>query len=399
MLFFIFIKVFATDSEARLAIGLAPGKAYVKGYEVETTGQKFVTIEKARDFDTIKNSTTRLNIGSSIDVTNIHGQPDLGTVSGQTEAFREVTLLKEATASRGTANVGSSTDLHTIGRAKPRFFEYSSGTAGATSSNTTSVYKLGLFNVDMFTHVVTTGSFTKVTGETLTGGTSGATGIIEDTTVADGLYILSNVKGTFVAGETVTNESGNSATVKANATDRNGVQTYTIADVKQVSQAGSPVFTADTVLSSSAVYTKDDSFKLLSGTITFGNNDTTAVGQNTKFTTELITGDLIQFTDNTGETLTRVVSAITIDTALTISAATASADITTASPIIRRRVRLNNIDQNSLVFKLPANVIKTLKTTDNSGITDTNHKVRRTFVETLIIKWCCNFQSRCKRNF
>ena len=115
------------------------------------------------------------------------------------------------------------------------------------------------------------GKFEK--GETITGATSGATGIIEDTSVAAGLYILSNVKGTFVAGETVTNESGNSATVKANATDRNGVQTYTIADVKQVSQAGSPVFTADTVLSTSAVDTKDDSFKLLSGTITFGNNE------------------------------------------------------------------------------------------------------------------------------
>ena len=110
--------------------------------------------------------------------------PDLGTVSGETEAFKELTLLKEATASRGTANVGSSTTLHTIGRAKPRFFEYKSGTAGATSSNTTSVYKLGLFNVDMFTHIVTTGSFTKVAGETLTGGTSGATGIIEATSVA-----------------------------------------------------------------------------------------------------------------------------------------------------------------------------------------------------------------------
>ena len=389
----------ATDSEARLAIGLSPGKAYVRGFEFDTTSQKFLTIEKARDFDTINNSTTRLNIGSSIDVTNIHGQPDLGTVSGETEAFRELTLLKEKTASRGTANVGSSTDLHTIGRAKPRFFEYSSGTAGATSSNTTSVYKLGLFNVDMFTHVVTTGAFTLAAGETLTGGTSGATGIIEATSVAAGLYILSNVKGTFVAGETVTNESGNTATVKANATDRNGVQTYTIADVKQVSQAGSPVFTADTVLSTSAVDTKDDSFKLLSGTITFGNSDTTAVGQNTKFTTELITGDLIQFTDNTGETLTAIVSAITSDTALTIATATGSADVTTASPIVRRRVRLSNIDQNSLVYKLPADVIKTLKTTDNSGITDTNHKVRRTFVETLDSNGVATFNAGANETF
>ena len=389
----------SAQSEARLAIGLSPGKGYVKGYEVDTTSQKFITIEKAREFDTINNSTTRLNIGSSIDVTNIHGQPDLGTVSGETEAFKELSLLKQATSSRGTANVGSSTTLHTIGRAKPRFFEYSSGTAGATSSNVTSVYKLGLFNVDMFTHIVTTGSFTLKAGETLTGSTSGATGIIEATSVAAGLYILSNVKGTFVAGETVVNESSNSATIAANAAARNSVQTYTIADVKQVSQAGSPNFTADTVLSSSAVDTKDDSFKLLSGTITFGNNDTTAVGQNTKFTSELITGDTIQFTDNTGETLTAVVSQIASDTGLTIATATASADITTASPIIRRRVRLSNIDQNSLVYKLPANVIKTLKTTDNSGLTDTNHKVRRTFVDTLDSNGVATFNAGANETF
>ena len=49
---------------------------------------------------------------------------------------------------------------------------------GGLSDNTISVYKLGLFNIDMFTHVVTTGSFTLKAGEALTGGTSGA-GIIE----------------------------------------------------------------------------------------------------------------------------------------------------------------------------------------------------------------------------
>ena len=70
----------ATASEARLAVGLSPGKAYVKGFEIDTTSQKFVTIEKARDFDTIQNSTTRLDIGNFVNVTNIHGSY-IGTVS------------------------------------------------------------------------------------------------------------------------------------------------------------------------------------------------------------------------------------------------------------------------------------------------------------------------------
>tara|TARA_Y100001938_G_scaffold31252_1_gene42606 strand:+ start:8074 stop:13980 length:5907 start_codon:yes stop_codon:yes gene_type:complete len=387
------------NSEKRLAVGLSPGKAYVKGYEVETTGQKFVTIEKARDFDTIQNSTTRLDIGNSINVTNIHGQPDLGTVSGETEAFKELSLLKKATASRGTANVGSSTTLHTIGRAKPRYFEYVSGTAGATSSNTTSVYKLGLFNVDMFTHIVTTGSFTLKAGEVLTGSTSGATGIIEATSVAAGLYILSNVKGTFQVGEAVVNESSNSATIAANAATRNAIQTYTLNDVKQVSQAGSPVFTADTVLSSSATDTKDDTFKTLTGVMTVANSADAVKGQGTKFTEELITGDLIQFTDNTGETLTAVVDEINSDTTLTLLAAVGGADVTTASPIIRRRTRLNNVDTASLVYKLPEQVIKTLKTTDNAGITDTSHKVRRMFVDTLSSTGVATFSAGANETF
>ena len=39
--------------ETKFALGISPGKAYVKGYEVETIGTTFfVDVDKARDFDT-----------------------------------------------------------------------------------------------------------------------------------------------------------------------------------------------------------------------------------------------------------------------------------------------------------------------------------------------------------
>ena len=376
----------ATNSEARLAIGLSPGKAYVKGYELDTTSQKFLTIEKAREFDTIQNSTTRLDIGSSINVTKIYGLPDLGTVSGETTAFKEIEFFSKATATRGTANSGSGANLNYIGAAHPRYFEYVSGTAGAASGNTTSVYKLGLFNVTMFTHLVTTGSITVRGGEILTGKTSGATAIIDQNSSTTGQFIVANVKGTFVAGEQVydetTTSSGTTATLAADAVARNAVQPYTIANVKQVGQTGTPTFTADTVVSTSATDTTDDSYKILTGSISIAVG-AAVIGQNTRFTTELITGDEITFTDDTGQQLSAFVATITSDTAMTIVTAVATADITTTSPFARKRVRMSNIDQNSLVYKLPSDVIKTLKTTANLGITDTTHKVRRTFVATL----------------
>ena len=375
----------ADESKARLAVGMGAGKAYVKGYGINTVATQYVTIDKARDFDSANNTTTNAPIGNFIQVTNIFGTPDIGFVSGETNAFKKVRLYKSATSSRGTANIGSGASQNLIGVANARFFNYSSGTVGASSSNATSVYDLGLFNISTFTHVATTGSVTIAVGDTLTGGTSGATGVIEKDSDGAGLFILSNVKGTFVAGETVTDESSNSGTVASN-----GVTTFELANTKQVAimsditdDSSTVSFTADTVLTSDSTDPFDASQTTLSGSISVANSATAVKGKGTKFTTELLVGDVIKFNDDTGEALTATVSAIASDTALTIATAVGGADVTTSSPFERRRVKLHKAGDNSLVFKLPNREVKTLKTTDNNALTDTTFTVRRQFVKTL----------------
>ena len=42
----------------KIAIGLSPGKAYVRGYEIGTQGQTFVPLNKARSTDFIQNNPT-----------------------------------------------------------------------------------------------------------------------------------------------------------------------------------------------------------------------------------------------------------------------------------------------------------------------------------------------------
>ena len=416
------------NSEARLAIGLSPGKAYVQGYEIETTGQKFVTIEKARDFDTLQNSTARLAIGNFVDVTNVHGTPDIGTVSGETEAFKELQLFKNANAARGTNLSTTNVDVEQIGRAKPRYFEYKSGTAGATLTNTSSIYKLGLFNVDMFTHIGVTSSVEFDTGETLTGGTSGATGVVEaissntstdpdqfitedgfnlvDETDGDDLIleqsvfttvVLSNVSGSFATLETITDESSNSGVVIADTPERKGVTEFDFAQVKSVGMTGSPNFTADTVLTTTASDEKDESNVTIGGLINIDANSNVVKGNNTEFNSDLKVGDNIVFEDNNGNQQSRFVGAIANDKSLTLTA-TVTVAVTSASTQ-RRRTKLQNINTTSLVYKLPENVIKTLKTTDNAGITDTSHKVRRQFVETLSSSGVATFSAGANETF
>jgi len=215
--------------ETKIAAGLSPGKAYVKGYEIETIGTKFLDVNKARSFDTQNAFNTRFDVGNFVNVTNVYGSPDIGFVSGDVEAFKKVNLFSSATETPGTQNTGTSSGTNVIGRAKSKGFQYVSGTASNNIFGSTTIYKHYLFDINLFTNlnittaedftiastastedekyiIVTTGTsdFTSIGassntvgtvftasgagsgsgtlrpfGEKVTGGTSGATGTLE----------------------------------------------------------------------------------------------------------------------------------------------------------------------------------------------------------------------------
>ena len=447
----------------KLAVGMSPGKAYVKGFEVDKLATQYIDVDKARDFDTESNFNTRFDIGNYVNVTNVYGTPDIGFVSGETEAFKRVNLYKVATNTRGVENAGTGAGLNTIGRAKSKGMEFSSGTASgnlfATNSDREAIYKHFLFDINLFTHLnITTGqAFT--TGEKVSGGTSSATGTVEsistqtaanvtaisiaspgvctatahglkegqqitfdaisaqDQTVlittsdiftvrnpstndfelyrADGttatninqytssgnavhgIVVVSDVNGTFIPGETITGgTSTNTADIQSNRLGFTGVTSYDFPQVKQLGMAGSPTYTSDTAIDSTYGVNK-----ILSGTIDVGSGSNTLTGINTWFTDDLIVGDTITFPNDSGNTETHIVEAIISNTSLIIENTGAAASTKTVAT--RKRSAIRSPEKNVSVFQLPYETIKTLKTTINSGITDTNFKVRRHFVGTL----------------
>ena len=179
-----------TASESKLALGLSQGKAYVKGYEIQKHGTTYVDINKARDFDTASGIVTRVSQLPFVNITQMYGTPDVGFVSGETEAYKKVRLVDTEHATRGTVQVNSDGTVYDIGRAKSRGIEYNSGTAStvfmSTASLTTNTYKHYLFDTVMFAHINCVGAMSGAVtnGDTLTGSSSGATGIIESVTTA-----------------------------------------------------------------------------------------------------------------------------------------------------------------------------------------------------------------------
>jgi len=109
--------------EAKLAVGLEPGKAYVRGYEIETLATTFVDVEKARETDQVINSVIPFTLGNYTLVDNVENFPDVSV-------FEKVDLRD-----------GGST----IGTARVRAFEHHSGTVGSTATQ----YKLYLFDIQM----------------------------------------------------------------------------------------------------------------------------------------------------------------------------------------------------------------------------------------------------------
>ena len=446
-------------SESKIAAGLAPGKAYVRGYEIETIGTRYVDVDKARDFETQNAFPTRFDFGNFVNVTNVYGSPDVGFITGETKAHRNMFLYKEPTSVRGTGNAGSGASIYQIGRAKTKGFEYKSGTAASNIfPNSSSIFKHYLFDITMFTYLNTTSGTAFTVGEKLTGGTSGATATFEDESTistsavssisiaspgvasatahgfregqqikfdaiaaqdqtvvittddvftvrnpsandfelyrADGItptninqytssgnalhgvVVVTGVNGEFSPGETITGKvSSLTATIQSDSVGFKGVRSYDFSAVKQIYQAGTATYTADTSLDTNGENA------IISGFLDIANSSDSVTGVNSKFTTELKIGDSISFTNDSGTTEIKTVEAIISDNILTLDSNVAAQSTKTVAT--RRRAKLQESNKNISIFKLPYDNIKTLKTASNSNITDTSFAVRRQFIVTL----------------
>jgi hypothetical protein len=121
-------------NEAKLAVGLEPGKAYVQGYEIEKVSTEYVAVEKSRDFVQVENAVIPATVGNYVLVTNVNSLPPVDT-------FGEVQLYDRVTSAVGTAPAGATL----LGTARVRLMEWHNGTIGTQTAD----YKLSLFDIKL----------------------------------------------------------------------------------------------------------------------------------------------------------------------------------------------------------------------------------------------------------
>lgn len=111
---------------------VTPGKAYIKGFEVENIRSRYIVGNKAREYANVNNGIISTTIGNYIYVTNVNSVPDFSSPP-------VVNFYNQYNAAKGTNN-GT-----LVGTARAKGLEFYSGTSGTS----TAVYKLWLFDVVM----------------------------------------------------------------------------------------------------------------------------------------------------------------------------------------------------------------------------------------------------------
>jgi len=376
-----------TADNTFLTAEISMGKAYIQGFEIEKISPTYKDIKKARDFETVNAGQTLANIGNFVLVNNLYGSPDISTISGENTAYKTIHLYSDFNSTRGSANdvVGNANDSqpaisNIIGEARCRAIEYSSGTVGQTDAQ----YKLYLWDIKMFTYITLSGTpsptlvANHAQGVRVEGNSSGAVGyVVSDQITTTGTrLVLIKESGIFTSGEKLlvsdSSETGqlveDSDNTDLTVTSVSGSveTTFKFEEVRSffMEDTGSTAaqnFTADTVLLPLARRKSEINNLTLDGTDAGSANADSSSGQ----------GETGDDNANTGGTqLENILLA-----------------------------RLTDANKNNALEKLPKQVIKTLLTTNNSGITDTQYTVRRQFIGTTNASGAVSFTASSNETF
>ena len=269
-------------SEDLMCLKISPGKAYVRGYDVEKISTTIIDVPKPRDTARVDNVNVPFEMGNNIIVNNVSGAPKQKLTIDLLDQF-----------------VGSGT---TIGNARV----YNFSLTDAAYRNNTTNWNLYLYDIQTYTTVGLNTSVTSVelpASSFVKGKSSGASGFAVSAGEASSTINLRQTSGTFSVGEQlIINGIDFPRTIRT-------VTAYSTEDIKSVKQTTtvsglSTNFTANCFL---------ERFRLSNGvsqgTISGGN---TLVSPG-KFFTGVKVGSIIRYQTTTGDESFNRVTAVSAD--------------------------------------------------------------------------------------
>ena len=216
-------------SDDLLSLQISPGKAYVKGYEVETLITVNADLEKPRTTELVEDTTVPFSLGNQLEINRVHGTVPVGFGSTST-----VTLYSQRTATNGVAS-GIPIGVARVYDLKLKNAEY---------SNNSSVFEVSAYDFQTYTYLQLNATLTQSLPAFVEGKNSSASGFLAYDVNNSNQIVLYETVGEFNDGEQLKiNGEDVSRTISA-------VRDYNLGDVKQIVgfTGVTTTFTADTII-------------------------------------------------------------------------------------------------------------------------------------------------------
>ena len=206
-----------TPSDDLALYKLSPGKAYVKGYEIETLNPTFLDVPKPRDTKTLQDQSIIYNTGPTLKINSVFRTPTVGIGSTYVLSLRDQRVGVNSETVQGKE----------IGLARVYDFRLESGTYEvADSDKQKNQWDLSLYDVQSFSEIELNQSITQSVPAHIEGKQSGATAFLVNSVSAGVALTVYEKNGDFITNEQlIINGIDNGRTAI-------GITNYTISDIQ-----------------------------------------------------------------------------------------------------------------------------------------------------------------------
>ena len=344
---------------------ISPGRAFVRGYDIETLNPTFIDAEKPRNTKIIEDQSIIYNTGPTLSLNRVDGSPILGIGNTYVLSLRNARSGSDPKVFAGKE----------IGIARVYDFRLESGSYNSTNGNTNQ-WNISLFDVQTITNITLNQSTTLSTPTFIKGSNSGATAFLKESVSAGTALTVYETSGKFLENESlIFNGIGNGRIAIA-------VTEYSISDVKSVFGTNNGVVGVGSTFSADVV--QSIKFNIGIATISAASGGISTIrSTNPQFPGNIIKlDDLVQFSNSENLNISFAkVTSIGSSTA-TIQAVTSVTGIASGSlPTTQLNVtdlkilstKLEPSSDNTLYTVLPKSNVATV------DLTEANLVIRRLF--------------------
>ena len=270
-----------TPSDSLSLYKISPGKAYVKGYEIETLNAIYLDVDKPRTTRTIEDQNIIYNTGPTLRLNRVYRTPTVGLGNTYFVSLRD-------------QRVGSSSETlpgNEVGVARVYDFKLESGSYSTSNANENE-WNLALYDVQTITDIALNQAHTLSIPTFVKGDNSGATGFLRHAVSAGTAITVYETSGSFVPNEKLTFNGIENGRIAIAITE------HGLSDVKSIygtnnGVVGVNTFSADVIQSNKFVVGIATVSPLSSGVSTIRSTNPSFPGNIVK------ENDLIQYSDTT----------------------------------------------------------------------------------------------------